>query len=131
MTTDTTTTPTEVTIVPMNTMSLREMAMQAPRKQRDVPTPFWPGTDGHFAIADVPMPDLVLMRDLAKTDPAGYSAALIIKTLINKFSGETAFSDADRDWLKGQGSVVMALITPVNEFFGFDTKKAIEDAKNA
>jgi hypothetical protein len=115
----------------MNGQSLREAAMQAPRKTQDVSTPFWPGTDGQIQIADTPIDDLTLLSPLAKTDSASYSAALIIKTLISKETQEPVFSDADRDWLKASGSVVMALITPINEFFGFDTKKAIDAAKNA
>jgi hypothetical protein len=124
-------TETPAPIQPMSTVSLREMAMQSPRKQEDVPTPFWTGTDGHFAIADVPMKELVLLRPLAKSDSASYTAAIIIKALINKFTGEQAFSDADRDWLATQASICMTLIGPINIFFGFDTKAAVEAAKNA
>ncbi|BCL83171.1 hypothetical protein ccbrp13_56360 [Ktedonobacteria bacterium brp13] len=115
----------------MNGQSIREAAMATPKKTQDVATPFWPTTDGQVAIADQDMGTLTAMRELAKTDPAGYPAALICKVLISKETGDPVFADADRDWIKGQASVVMALIHPINEFFGFETKAAVEAAKNA
>lgn len=113
----------------MNGQSIREAAMSTPRKTEDIATPFWPTADGSVAIADIPMSEIMILKDLAKPDPAGYSAALAIKVLISRETGEPIFSDADRDWLKSQASVLMALITPVNKFFGFDTKDIIEETK--
>ena len=135
-----TTTPTENTEVqaqtpaptqPMNTASLRETIMQTPRKVQQIATPFWPGTDGTIAIGDVPMDVLTSLRDLAKRDASSYSAALAVAVLVNVSNGEKLFSDADRDWLKQHSSNLMPLVTKINEFFGFNTKDAVEAAKNA
>src|SRR4051812_1799073 len=109
----------------MNGQSFREVAYQTPRKVEDVATPFWPGTDGHAMIADTPMDELAQLQKLAGSDPAAYSAALIIKCLIVKETGEPAFTDADRDWIKSQGSVILQLVPKINEFFGFDVKGAV------
>lgn len=115
----------------MNGQSIRELAYQTPRKTQDIATPFWPGTDGQIVIVDVPMDVLTELKELAKKDPSGYSAALIIKVLASKETLEPIFTDADRDFIKGQASVVMALITKINTFFGFGSvKEAIEAAKN-
>lgn len=114
-----------------NAASFREDAYQTPRKIEDVATPWWPKWNGHMAIADVPMHELTAMQSLARADSAAYSAALIIKTLIIKDTGEQAFQETDRDYLGQNGSIVMELMREINAFFGFDTKDAIALAKNA
>ena len=113
-----------------NAQSFREEAYNTPRKTQDIATPWWPKFDGHMAIADVPTPELTALQPLAKQDPAAYSAALIIRALIIKDTGEQAFNDADRDHLNESGSIVMALMKEINKFFGLDTKAAVEAAKN-
>lgn len=115
----------------MDTQSLREAALNAPIKQEDIATPFWPGTDGHVAIGDVPTDELTALSSLAKEQNGMYSSALICRALINKETGEQLFSDADRDMINKQGSTVIKLMKQLNSFFGFDTKAAIEAAKNA
>lgn len=114
-----------------NATLFREDSYKAPRKMQDVATPWWPKWDGHMAIADVPMPEITAIRNLAKEDPAAYSAALIIKSLIIKDTGEQAYNDKDRAHLMESGSIIMVLIQEINTFFGFDTKAAIAAAKNA
>lgn len=113
----------------MNGQSIREAAMAAPKKTQDVPTPFWPGTDGQIVIADMNTSDLSALSDLAKTDSGSYGAALVIKALASK-TGEQIFTDADRDWLKARASVVMPLTKTIQEFLGLSGKEAIKEAKN-
>lgn len=114
----------------MDAQSIRAAAMATPRKTQDLSTPFWPGTDGTIVIADQDMSILTDMSSMAKSDPAGYRAALIVQVLASKETLEPAFQLADRDWIKSQASVCMALVKPINEFFGFNAKDAVEEAKN-
>lgn len=116
----------------MDTQSLREMAMATPRKTQDIATPFWPGTDGQIAIADMNIDDITALRPLAASDPGSYSAALVIKALVSKETGEQIFSDADRDSLKAQASVLLPVVSEINEFLGFGStiKAVVAAAKN-
>lgn len=114
----------------MDIQSIRAAVLATPRKTQDVATPFWPGTDGQIVIADQDMSVLTDLSPMAKTDPAGYRAALIAQVLVSKETGEPIFEPADRDSIKAQASVVMALTKPINEFFGFNAKEAVEEAKN-
>lgn len=114
----------------MDTQSIREAALSVPRKQQDLSTPFWPGTDGHVAISDVPLSELTALSSLAKVDAAAYSAALACKVLINKENGEHIFADADRDVVGAHASTLQTIVSQINEFFGFTTKTPVQDAKN-
>jgi hypothetical protein len=119
--------------------SLRQAAFDTPMKMQDVATPFWAGTDGKFAIGDIPADELMRISEVAKTDKASYVAILICRALVSRRTGKPVFGrfkedgsfvPTDADAIKAQGSVCMALIGPINEFFGFDTKAALEAAKN-
>lgn len=115
----------------MNTQDIREEALNTAPLQEDVPTPFWPKSNGHVAIIDIPTDELNELTPLSKKDQAAYIAALLCKALINKDNGERIFAEADRDMVKKMGS---AMLTPVfkqvGAFFGTtDPGKAAADAK--
>jgi hypothetical protein len=116
----------------MHTQDIREEALNTKLLQEDVPTPFWPKSNGHVALVDIPTDELNTFQPLAKTDQAAYIATLLCKALINKENGERIFQEADRDMVKRMGG---AMLTPVfkqaTKFFGAgaEVDKAAADAK--
>jgi hypothetical protein len=114
----------------MDAQSIRAAAMATPKKVQDIATPFWPGTDGQIVIADQNMDDIMALQPLASTDPSAYGSAMIVRSLVSKETGEPAFSDADRDWIKTQGSVVLTLMPLINAFLGLKAKDAVAAEKN-
>lgn len=115
----------------MNTQDIREEALNTKLLQEDVPTPFWPKSNGHVALVDIPTDELNELAPLSKKDQAAYIAALLCKALINKDTGEHIFQEADRDMVKRMGG---AMLTPVfkqvGAFFGTaDVNKAAAEAK--
>jgi hypothetical protein len=122
----------------MDIQSLREIALSTPMKMQDIDTSFWPGTEGQIAIGDIPSDELMAISSFAKVDKATYVAMLICYALVERTTGKRIFGrykedgsfiPSDADAIKAQGSVCMNLIGPINEFFGFDVKAAIEEAK--
>lgn len=118
----------------MDTQSLREAALNTPRKQEALATPFWPGTDGHVALLDVATDEITELRQSLmegdRKDPAAFTAALLCRALINKETGERLFQDADRDAVKKMGSsITNPIAKQLTQFLGLDTKAAVEDAK--
>lgn len=117
----------------MDTQSLREMAINTPRKQEDIATPFWPGTNGHVAIVDVPTDEITELRKALieeQKDPAAFTAALLCRALINKWTGEQMFQDTDRDTVKKMGSsITNPIAAQLTKFLGLEAKTAIEEAK--
>jgi hypothetical protein len=114
----------------MNTQDIRAEAFATPLKQEDVPTPFWPKSDGQVAITDIPTDELHELQPLSKKDQAAYIAALLCRALVNKHNGERIFADADRDMVKKfGGSMLTPVFKQVATFFGTDVEKAVAEAK--
>lgn len=114
----------------MNTQDIREEAFATPLKQEEVATPFWPKSNGHVAITDIPADELQQLHPLSKQDQGAYTAALLCKALVNKNNGERIFADADRDMVKKMGASMLApVFKQVATFFGVDVEKAVAEAK--
>lgn len=124
----------EENTVELDIQSLRAAALNSPLKQEDIATPFWRGTDGQFALADIPNDELMQLRkNIDTTSVTGvFAATLICRALVKRTTGERVFTDADRDMVAHMGtSVLTPIFLQISRFYGLgtDIKDAIEDAK--
>lgn len=121
----------------MDTNSIRSAFLNAPEKTQDVTIPAWlaphleSGTE--LMIKDVPGAELGMLQKQSAKDPNGNdvvtTAALIVRCLANKATGELIFQPADRDAIAALGATKLTdLSLQIGEFFGF-TADAIANAK--
>lgn len=118
----------------LDIQSLRAAALNEPAKQQDLPTPFWQGTDGQFALTDIPSDEMMQFDKLRKAgeSPTVFLAAILCRALVKRSTGQRVFQDADRDMVAHMGtSIVTPIFKQISEFYGMgaDVKAAIEDAK--
>lgn len=114
----------------IDTQSIREEILNTPRKQEDVPTPWWPRSDGHIALRDVPTDEILALESVKNKSQGLYVAALLIKALINKDTGDPIFADADREAVSKLGLTTLnPIFEQVQTFFGIGNKTAVADAK--
>lgn len=115
--------------VELSLAALQEAIANTPYKQEDIETPFWPKTDGHLALRDVPPATLKTIEQLAKIAPEKYAAALIQLVLVKRSTGERIYSPEQRSILEDLGSsVTIPLMQKINAFLGFN-KDALANAK--
>jgi len=121
----------------MDTLKIREAFLNAPEKTADVEIPDWlapylePGTE--LILKDVPGNDMGRLKKQWDKDPnmdeVTQTAAIIVRCLANKATGELIFQLADRDAIASRGGTKLtSLSLQIAEFFGFD-KNAIANAK--
>jgi hypothetical protein len=109
----------------MDAQSIRELAYQAPQIKIPIGTPFWPGTDGTISIGDISIDEFETINKLTGT--SDYGATLICYTLVSSETGQRIFGKindksefvpTDRDWIKGQLTIVTELVPKIHAFFG-------------
>lgn len=121
----------------MDTSKIREAFLNAPEKQEDVAIPDWlaplleEGTE--LIIKDVPGVEIGNLKKQVEKNPnlndMHATAALIVRCLANKATGELIFGPADRDAIAALGATKLAsLDRQIGEFFGFNVS-AVADAK--
>lgn len=120
----------------MDTNAIRTAFLNAPEKQEDITIPDWlaplleAGTE--LMVKDVPGVELGNLQKQAQKsgqDDVTTTAALIVRCLANKATGELIFQPADRDAIANMGATKLASLgEQIGEFFGMN-KNAIADAK--
>lgn len=121
----------------MDTQSIRSAILSAPEKTQDIEIPDWlkgaleAGTELMFR--DIPSTELALLQKQAEKDPTQTdvhaTAAMIVRSLANKATGELIFQQADRDAIAAMGATKLASLgSQMGEFFGF-VQKPVEAAK--
>ena len=123
----------------MDTQAIRTAFLNAPEKTQDVEIPDWlaphlePGTE--LAIKDVPGNELGRLQKQWNKDPnmddVTQTAALIVRCLMNKATGELIFQPTDRDAIASLGGTkLVSLGMQIGEFFGFDKNALLNAKKN-
>lgn len=120
----------------MDTNAIRQAFLNAPEKQEDIAIPDWlaplleAGTE--LMVKDVPGVELGNLQKQAQKsgqDDVTTTAALIVRCLANKATGELIFQPADRDAIAQMGATKLASLgEQIGTFFGMN-KTAIADAK--
>lgn len=114
----------------LTTQLIRETILATPRKQEDVPTPWWPTLDGHIALRDVGTDTILALEHVRQKNQAHYIAALLIKALIHKETNEQIFAEADREAVAALGLTVLnPIFAQVRAFFGLGETNAVAEAK--
>lgn len=123
----------------MNTNDIRSAFLNAPEKQQDVKIPDWLAPhltpDTELIIKDVPGAELGMLQKQSAKDPNGNdvvtTAALIVRCLANKATGELIFQPADRDAIASLGATKLTdLSLQIGEFFGFSADAVANAKKN-